>query len=183
LLSAGGQDNNAGMPTVAEQLRGAREGQGLTIHQVAELTKIKSEHIRCLESGDYDTFSAPVYIRGFVRTYASLLKLEVPVIIAALEEELSKIEKFREPPRLTESPHSLLDFVTLQLSKVNWRVVWPMLVIAAILALSIMGLRAWRRHQTKDPLADLGPGIYQAPASQTAPTLPLPSSTNLSSRP
>jgi cytoskeletal protein RodZ len=170
------------MPTVAEQLRSAREAQGLTIHQVAELTKIKSEHIRCLESGDYDIFSAPVYIRGFVRTYSSLLRLEVPSVIASLENELAKIEKFCEPPRLTESPHSFIDFLTLQLSKVNWRVVWPALVIAAVLALSILGLRAWRRHQPKDTLSDLGPGLYQAPADQTAPTLPLPGGTNTPAR-
>lgn len=166
------------MPTVAEQLRGAREAQGLTIHQVAELTKIKTEHLRCLESGDYDVFSAPVYIRGFVRTYASLLRLDVPAVIATLEAELAQIERFCEPPRLTESPHSFLDFLTLQLSKVNWRIVWPALVIAALLALSILGLRAWRSHQPKDPLSDLGPGLYQAPTDQAAPTLPLPTGTN-----
>ena len=65
------------MPTVAEQLRQAREEQKLNIYQVAEITKIKTDHIRALESGSYDSFSAPVYIRGFVRSYAKVLKLDL----------------------------------------------------------------------------------------------------------
>jgi cytoskeletal protein RodZ len=60
--------------SVPEQLRQARQAQNLTIQQVAEITKIRSDHIRALEEADYNVFSAPVYIRGFTRTYATLLK-------------------------------------------------------------------------------------------------------------
>ena len=91
------------MPTVAEQLRRAREEQKLNIYQVAEITKIKTDHIRALESGHYDTFSAPVYIRGFVRTYAKLLKLDESQIIADLETEMGQSQKFRELPPLTQN--------------------------------------------------------------------------------
>ena len=41
------------MVTVSEQLRRARESQKLDIHQVAEITKIKTDHIRALEAGDF----------------------------------------------------------------------------------------------------------------------------------
>ena len=78
----------ASMSTVAEKLRQAREAQNLTVHQVADVTKIRTDHIRALEQGNFNVFSAPVYIRGFVRTYATLLKLDVPETMAALEAEL-----------------------------------------------------------------------------------------------
>ena len=78
------------MATVADQLRRAREAQQLNIYQVAEITKIKTDHIRALESGNYDTFSAPVYIRGFVRTYAKILKLDESQVVADLEAELAQ---------------------------------------------------------------------------------------------
>ena len=84
--------------TVAEQLHLAREAKSLTIKQVAEITKIRSDHIRALEEGNFNAFSAPVYIRGFVRAYAGLLKLDVPRIMAKLDLELGATEKFREPP-------------------------------------------------------------------------------------
>ena len=50
--------------SVGEQLRKARESRRLTLSQVADATKIKSDHIAALEEGDFHPFSAPVYIRG-----------------------------------------------------------------------------------------------------------------------
>src|SRR6266404_236159 len=103
------------MDTVAEQLRRAREAQKLNIYQVAEITKIKTDHIRALEAGTYDSFSAPVYIRGFVRTYAKVLKLDETQVVSDLEAELGQTEKFREPPPLVEKTRSPLDFFMLKL--------------------------------------------------------------------
>ena len=60
------------MSTVAEQLRQAREAQKLTVQEAGEITKIRTDHLRALEDGNFDVFSAPVYIRGFVRSYASV---------------------------------------------------------------------------------------------------------------
>ena len=64
------------MASVAEQLRTAREAQNLTIQQIAQITNVRADHIRAIEEGNYDVFSAPVYIRGFVRTYCKILKLD-----------------------------------------------------------------------------------------------------------
>ena len=129
------------MPTVAEQLRCAREAQNLSIYQVAEITKIKTDHIRALESGTYDSFSAPVYIRGFVRTYAKALKLDVTELTATLEAELSQTEKFSEPPPLTNQPRGTLDFLMLQLSKLSWRILVGG-VVAIFLGLAVMQSRS-----------------------------------------
>src|SRR6188508_1698393 len=98
------------MPTVGEQLRQGREKQKLTIHQAAELTKIKSDHVRALESGQYDAFSAPVYIRGFVRTYAKALRLDIAQVSSALDAELARTERFSGPPPLEDRPRGALDF-------------------------------------------------------------------------
>src|SRR5215467_11453204 len=81
-----------GMSTVAEQLRAAREAQKLTVQELAEITKIRTDHIRALEEGNFNVFSAPVYIRGFVRTCSTLLKLDVPQVMSTLERELGQTE-------------------------------------------------------------------------------------------
>src|SRR5216110_508586 len=99
------------MATVSEQLRRAREQQQLDIYQVAETTKIKTDHIRALESGNFEIFSAPVYIRGFIRTYATMLKLDVPRLLSELDGELNKSERFSEPPPLTNRPRTMLDML------------------------------------------------------------------------
>jgi cytoskeleton protein RodZ len=161
------------MSTVAEQLHLAREAKKLTVYQVAEVTKIRTDHIRALEEGNFNVFSAPVYIRGFVRTYAALLKLDVPQIMSALEVELGQTEKFREPPPLTEQTGGALNFITLQLSKLNRRTIRAIVAGIVSLALILVVATLVRRHKAADPLANLGPGTYQP--AQSGETLPLPS--------
>jgi cytoskeletal protein RodZ len=161
------------MPTVAEQLRHAREEQKLNIYQVAEITKIKTDHIRALEAGQYDAFSAPVYIRGFVRTYAKALKLDIAEVTAALDAELSRTDRFSEPPPLMDRPRGSLDFIMLQLSKLNWRVLGTAAVVGLVLVVTFFSLRGCRGGKQSDPLRKLGPGIYQ-PTNATGELLPLP---------
>ena len=159
------------MSTVAEQLRQAREAQNLTEQQVVEITKIRTDHLRALEAGNYDVFSAPVYIRGFVRGYAKLLKLDVPQIMAALDAELGQTTKFAEPPPLAERPQTLVDVLTLQLSKVDWRK--GLIVVGAIIALvAVISIFVARRHH--NPLKGLKPAIYRPAHDASGDTLPLP---------
>ncbi len=161
------------MSAVAEQLRQARLAQGLTIHQVADFTKIRTDHIEALDEGNYNVFAAQIYIRGFVRSYARLLKLDEPQILAQLDAELSHTKKFAAMPPLSDQPHNLVDTLTLLLSKINWKVG---LVVAG--GVVVVGIGAgiyfgWRHYQTSDPLAGLQPGVYQGQNSG-GETLPLP---------
>lgn len=163
------------MPTVGEQLLAAREAQGLSVQDVAEATKIKSEHVRALETGDFDVFAAPIYIRGFVRTYATLLKLDPLAIMTDLDVELSRTEKFHSAPSLSGPPQGILERLLFHVSRMKWRVVLPLLVMALALVAALWGLRKWQERRHADPLRELGPGRYQ-PAQDIAPqTLPLPS--------
>jgi cytoskeleton protein RodZ len=163
------------MPTVAEQLRIAREAHGLTVHQVAEITKIKTEHVRALETGDYQIFAAPVYIRGFTRTYGRLLHLDVEDLASALETELSQAGFFPEPSSAVPHRHGVLDELMLHFSTVNWRIVLPLIGLTVLLVVIILGYRSYTARQTRDPLSDLGPGQYQPSNGQPLDTLPLPS--------
>ena len=166
------------MSTVAEQLRQAREARNLTVQQLAEITKIRSDHIRALEEGNFDVFSAPVYIRGFVRTCATLLKLDVPQVMAALDEELSGHRKFSEPPPFTEIRRGPLYFITLILSKIDWRKGLVALGIIAVLGIVAAVILIWRHHATTDPLSGLKPGMYHSTNATSGETLPLPSNTH-----
>ena len=161
------------MSTVAEQLRAAREAKNLSINEVVEITKIRTDHLRALEEGNFDVFSAPVYIRGFVRSYATLLKLDVPQIMRALDGELGQTEKFSEPPPLTDNEKGAVDFVTLQLSKLNLHK-GKILIGAAVLVVVLIGyfvVGSWRRA---DPSANIPPARVESPTRNSGNTLPLP---------
>ena len=158
------------MSTVAEQLRAARESRNLTIAQVAEATKIRTDHIRALEEGNFNVFSAPIYIRGSVKNYAMRLKLDVPQIMAALDAELGRTEKYSEPPPLTEESSKPIDRLMFLLSKMNWKAGVAGAAILGIVALVFLASVAWRHHQRSDALAGLPPAVYQsANSSQTLP--------------
>jgi cytoskeletal protein RodZ len=160
------------MPTVAEQLRAAREAKKLTVQKVADATKIRTDRVRALEDGNFGVFSAPIYIRGSVKNYATLLKLDVQQIMAALDTELKATEKFSEPPPLVEESAKPIDHAMFWLSKVKLKAVLAVGgVLAAVLILALVVFIA-RHGKSSDPLANLPPAIYQ-PAN-SGETLPLP---------
>jgi cytoskeletal protein RodZ len=159
------------MPTVAEQLRAAREAKKLTIEQVAESTKIRTDHLRALEQGNYNVFSAPIYIRGSVKNCAMMLKLDVPKIMADLDRELKGTENFSEPPPLGESTKSPLDHVMYGLSKLNWKVGAWAAFVAGIVVIFVLGRAAVHRITSHGHSPNLPPAVYQP--SNPGETLPL----------
>jgi cytoskeletal protein RodZ len=162
------------MSTVADQLRQAREARKLTVEQVAEITKIRTDHLRALEEGNFDVFSAPVYIRGFVRTLSTLLKLDVPRVMSELDAELGQTKQFAEPPPLSTHPRGVVDFLMLQLSKVDWQKGVVVLGAAVLVMGILLAVVSWRRYRTADPLKGVKPGVYQPAHSNSGETLPLP---------
>ena len=171
------------MPSVAEQLRRAREEQKLSVHQVADLTKMRTDHLRALEEGRYGEFSAAVYIRGFVRGYANLLKIPVAEIMKDLDAELAQSKQFRELPSLTGTAQGPLDRLMLLASRVHWRIVAPIAILTVVAIAGVWGARAWQERRSQDPVAGLGPGLYQPPNSVTADLLPFPGSVPPTNRP
>lgn len=159
------------MSTVAEHLRAAREAKNLTVEQVAEMTKIRTDHVRALEEGDYDVFSAPIYIRGSVKNYAGMLKMNVPEVLSMLDAELGRTKNFSEPPPLVEQKKTIVDHLTLVFAKVNWKVGFAGLFIVAAVVISVVSILAWKHHKNSDPLKNLPPARYQ-PAN-SGDTLPL----------
>lgn len=59
-----------------QQLRQAREQQGLAIAQVAAELHLGEYQIDALESERFELIGAPVFVRGHLKNYASLLKLD-----------------------------------------------------------------------------------------------------------
>ncbi|MEI9866497.1 MAG: helix-turn-helix transcriptional regulator [Limisphaerales bacterium] len=159
------------MSTVAEQLSGAREARKLTVQQVADATKIRTDHISALEQGNFSVFSAPVYIRGSVKLYAKLLKLDQPTIMAALDAELKNTEKFSEPPPFTEESNKPLDRVIYLLAKLNLKWVLAAIALAGIVVVVLIVNTVLKNH-SRDPLANLPPAVYQT--TNSGDTLPLP---------
>ncbi len=162
------------MPSVPELLKATREARKLSIQEAAEITKIKSDHIRALEQGDFHVFSAPIFIRGFVRTYARFLKLDSEQIIQNLEIELAPGGLLKDHSQSSSRHTGPLDFIMYYLSQVKWGIVGPLIAGGTLLLGLIFGTRAWMDYRSRDPLAGLQPGVYQPSNTKHAEILPVP---------
>ena len=159
------------MPTVAEQLRHGREAMNLSVHQVAESTKLKTDQIRALEESNYDYFTAAIYLRGSIRTYANLLKLDAAQLLTQLEGELASTTKFEAPA--PQRKRTGMDSLMLILSRLNWGVAAAIIAIGFVAVAGGASYRAWKTRKMTDPLQKLSSGMYQ-PAEPAGETLPLP---------
>ncbi|MGC8743106.1 MAG: helix-turn-helix domain-containing protein [Verrucomicrobiia bacterium] len=162
------------MSKVAEMLRQAREANGLTINQVAEITKIRTDHLQALENGDYKVFDAPIYARGFVRSYSTLLKLDVQSVMDELEKELNQIDKFKESTSLSGEPKGFVDWLMFQLSKVNWSIVAPVLGLIILVFLLTQGYRAYHRYSSRDIFSEVNSTAYEPKQERYELYLPVP---------
>lgn len=87
------------MQNIGERLEEARKRKGISIREAAEATKIRSDYLHKFESNQFDLNLADIYVRGFLRNYATFLKLPADKILndyAALGRSEAKI---RQPSR------------------------------------------------------------------------------------
>lgn len=68
----------------------ARERAGLTQEQVAKELYVTLTKVRALESDDYRHMGAGTFIRGYLRAYANLLKLDVAQVLGAYDRHAQK---------------------------------------------------------------------------------------------
>jgi len=61
---------------LGQRLRTAREGTGLGIEEVASLLNLEESLVRALEDEDYEVLPSPIFIRGYLRAYGKLLRLD-----------------------------------------------------------------------------------------------------------
>lgn len=70
------------LETPGELLRLARERRGLSVQQAADELHLDARVISAIESNNFLALGAPVYAKGHLRRYASLLGLSPDVVIA-----------------------------------------------------------------------------------------------------
>jgi|SRR5579864_6639629 len=67
---------------LGERFRAAREERSLTLSEVGEQLRIRSVYLAAIEEENWKAIGAPVYIRGFLRTYARFLGLDPEEAVA-----------------------------------------------------------------------------------------------------
>ncbi len=69
-----------------ELLARKREALGMTVQEVADELRITMYYVRSLEENAFDRLPGEVFVRGYIRAYAGLLKLDPQVVINVFNE-------------------------------------------------------------------------------------------------
>ena len=73
------------LQTIGAYLRAVRRRRRISIERAAEDTKIRAAFLMRMESDECD-FLAPAYVRGFLRSYARYLQVEVEPLLEDFEQ-------------------------------------------------------------------------------------------------
>jgi len=87
------------MQTIGERLEEARKRKGISIREAAETTKIRGDYLQKFEANSFAIDLPPLYIRGFVRSYARFLELDPERFVSDVDAALAREGKpqRREP--------------------------------------------------------------------------------------
>jgi cytoskeleton protein RodZ len=174
-----------GSADIGARLRAARERKGLTVLQSAEKLHMDARLLEALESGDFASLGAAVYVRGHLRRYAELVgesSAELQALYAgatpASTPDLTRI------PRADHSPESsqlllpaMVAVVVLALAGVVWwlvslpRKTHPLPVATQPLTSPVPASPA---PDTAVPAPDLGDSNPSASAASTPAAAALP---------
>lgn len=157
-------------PTVGRALSAARAAAGLSVAEVAQILKFSPRQIEALEADDYAALPGNTIVRGFVRSYGKLLKLDVDTLLHSLDVRTPSAPADVRPPEnmgVASQPG-----VDRQFS--------PMLSAAIVLALAALLLALWHFFGpsiAKPATTSVMPQAASEPAPSPAPVENAPAPT------
>lgn len=84
---------DARQPTVGERLRQAREVAGLSVTEVANKQHLRPAIISAIESGDYGRIDSELFLKGYVRAYATHVGIDPDSVVRQLDKELEPLRQ------------------------------------------------------------------------------------------
>lgn len=146
-IAADGEEKHGsqamGMP--GAQLAAYRKEQGWTIEQVASQLNLAPRQIQAIENDDHRALPGMAIVRGFIRAYAKLLKVDAAPLLAAIPGETMAAPEPVPARRPLATPFSEPRFpsITDQPS-----LPWKYIVGVAVIGLVLLG--GWAMQQTGD---------------------------------
>jgi len=75
------------MSEVGQMLRCRRKERGITLKDIEGALSIRVKYLEALENGDYSIIPGEVYVKGFLRNYASFLGLNAEEMVKLYKQE------------------------------------------------------------------------------------------------
>jgi cytoskeleton protein RodZ len=127
------------------QLAACRQERGWTVEQVASQLNLAPRQIAALESDDYSALPGMAIVRGFIRAYAKLLKIDPSPMLAALGGETVFLGDSIAPRKTLSTPFAAARLPTMT-ERSGLSSKWLFLVLLLLLA----GVVLWATHQSSE---------------------------------
>ena len=85
-------------PGIGYLLEQARVNRGVSLEEAEQATRIRRDYLEKLESDDHTTMPEPIYVRGFVKTYANYLDLDGDRLAAQIRFWQERRQRARRGP-------------------------------------------------------------------------------------
>ncbi|MBS0307753.1 MAG: DUF4115 domain-containing protein [Proteobacteria bacterium] len=158
------------------QLAAQREAQGWTVEQVASQLNMATRQIHALESNHFAALPGMVVVRGFLRSYAKLLKLDpAPLLAMVAEESAAQPADTIELKRALSAPYTESSLPPMVKPASTSR---GLLLFACLVLLVAAGWMAYRNGLLPMPIAEqAGSKTLSAAEAVSSATVTSPSLT------
>jgi cytoskeleton protein RodZ len=153
------------------QLLAERRSQGLSLGDIARQLKLSVKQVEALERDEYGSFPGSVFVRGFLRNYAKLLRLDPDRLLEAAGASVAPVQVHAPASTELQVPAANPE---LRRRILTWGAVVGLGVVVLILLASNASKEQRDAQVAQEPAplrAESPPPVSQAPvAALTSPT-------------
>ena len=133
-----------------------RRSQGLSLGDIARQLKLSVRQVEALERDEYGGFSGSVFVRGFLRNYAKLLRLDPDRLLEAASESIA-------PVRVNETAVPEMPMASANQEGTHRVLTWGAFGVLAVVVLFLLASNASKeQRETQEP---------EKPVASAAPVL------------
>jgi cytoskeletal protein RodZ len=158
------------LQTVGEFLRAERLKKALSIKDVESAISIRALYLNAIEEGDYDIVPGEVYLKGFIRNYATFLELDPQKAIELYSQNKEQTKAQTNENIIAEQQQEAIP-VTSTPRKGSGGGIKKMLTVVAAMAgvLIVAGLIIWWPSESQQPAPVPPPAVTPQPAPAVQP--------------
>ena len=144
-MSKSFEETDARASAFGERLRRERELRGISLDEIAAVTKIGTRLLRALEEEQFDLLPGGIFNKGYVRAYAKHLGIDEEQAVADYLKAAHET-----PPDVSliarQNASARADHIT---SNVSYRGSFPMIPVLILLFVIVGAAGAWQLYQQK----------------------------------
>ncbi|GAB3537407.1 helix-turn-helix domain-containing protein [Noviherbaspirillum agri] len=153
----GGSDASQVPPSAGARLAAYRNERGWTVEQVASQLNLAPRQIAAIERDDYAALPGMPIVRGFIRAYAKLLKVDATPLLATLDGASGAFSESIMPRKTLSTP-----FSDARLPSMADRPALSSKWLIGMLLILLIGVAIWASRQS-------GNSVTEVPKSSTSP--------------